>query len=177
MHASELCRHGSLADSHLAGPANQGLAWGAGEPWLLQRSTRAPCWGCWPGRCNPQAQRILPAVSVGPRDAARGSPSTTRRTCARSTRNGGRSTNTPVRDAGRRTHQCVRWRNGTCSGNGSAASREATAPASRASPPTTGSASCTGGRKRSWWSCIGRCSGEHARVSILTDALLSSVPP
>jgi hypothetical protein len=35
MHASELCRHGSLTVLRLAGRANQGLAWGAGEPWLL----------------------------------------------------------------------------------------------------------------------------------------------
>jgi hypothetical protein len=129
MHASELCRHGSLTVLRLAGRANQGLAWGAEEPWLLQRRTRAPCGGCWPGRCNPQAQPILPAVSVGPRDAARGSPSTTRRTRARSTRNGGLSTKTPG-DARRRTHRSVRWRIWTCSRGGYAASSEPSAPAS-----------------------------------------------
>jgi hypothetical protein len=149
MHASELCRHGSLTVLRLAGRANQGLAWGAEEPWLLQRRTRAPCGGCWPGRCNPQAQPILPAVSVGPRDAARGSPSTTRRTRARSTRNGGLSTKTPG-DARRRTHRDVRWRIWTCSRGGSAASSEPSAAASRTWPPTTGSASCTGGRRRSY---------------------------
>jgi hypothetical protein len=114
---------------HLARRANQGLAWGVGESWLLQRRTRAPCWGCWPGRSDPQAQPILPAVSVGPRDAARSSPSTTRRTHARSTRNGGLSTNTPVRDAGRKTHRGVRWKSGTCSWSGSAASSEPSAAA------------------------------------------------
>jgi hypothetical protein len=120
MHASELCRHGSFTVLHLAGRANQGLAWGAGEPWLLQGRTRAPCGGCWPGRCHAQAPHIPSAVSVGQRDAARGSPSTTRRTCARFTRNGGLSTNNPG-DARRRTHPGVRWRSGTCSGSGSAA--------------------------------------------------------
>jgi hypothetical protein len=103
---------------------------GEGESWLLQRGTRASWGECWPGRCHAQAQPILPAVFVGSRDAARGSLSTTRRTHARSTRNGGLSTNAPVGDARRRTHRGVRWRSGTCSGSGSAASKEASAPAS-----------------------------------------------
>ena len=123
------------------GTCKSGTTLGAGESWLLQRGTRASWGGCWPGRCHAQAQPILPAVSVGSRDAARGSLSTTRRTHARSTRNGGLSTNAPVGDARRRTHRGVRWRSGTCSESGSAASGEASAPASLRREPACSAAS------------------------------------